>query len=385
VVRQAMSASGAEQAASPGWQELRRLLPDAPLRTRQLGDVLVDPHDVRLEHERAPSTALASGRGVRVDGIDDALRQVLDSYRRHARSPRVTGVIAESISQRPTIGVTEIEQYATCSAKWFIERRLRDQDPDDDRSRITDGLLAHALLQRLVPDARATDAGPLGIDQLRSRALQLVPEVLIDVDAAGTLPASRVERIVEHVLTLIDAEQAWPVPDRIEVEAGFGRDVPDSIGPGLMIDDVELVGRIDRIDHHGSNVVLHDYKHGSTGRPMRRLLADCNLQLLVYWLALRQPGSPFEPIGALYRAVTDGGAASGVLTDELKELGVVSARTRTLDHDGRDELLDETLQLVQGVVRELRAGVVRPLPDPSQCPAHCRLQLICRVGEETTA
>jgi hypothetical protein len=381
IVRQATGASGNHQAPSPGWQELRRLLPDAPLRTRRLGEVLVDPSDVRLEHERAASAALADGRGITVDGIDDELQRQIDQQRRGARTARVTGLIAEPIAQRSTIAVTEIEQYATCSAKWFIERRMRDSDPDDDRSRITDGLLAHALLQRLVPDARGQS---ISIDELRTRSMQLMPELLVDIDMGSTLPASRIERIVEHVLALIDAEQAWQVPDHIDVERSFGRDTPDAIGPGLVVGDVELVGRIDRIDHHGSGVVLHDYKHGSSPRPMNRLIADRNLQLLVYWLALRQPGTPHEPIGALYRAVTNAGAPSGVLTDELKAFGVVGARTRTLDHDGREALLDEAFELVRGVVHDMQAGVVGPLDDPARCPSHCRLQLVCRVGEEDT-
>jgi hypothetical protein len=214
--------------------------------------------------------------------------------------------------------------------------------------------------------------------------MQLMPELLIDIDMGSTLPASRIERIVEHVLALIDAEQAWQAPDHIDVERSFGRDTPDAIGPGLVVGDVELVGRIDRIDHHGSGVVLHDYKHGSSPRPMNRLIADRNLQLLVYWLALRQPGTPHEPIGALYRAVTNAGAPSGVLTDELKAFGVVGARTRTLDHDGREALLDEAFELVRGVVHDMQAGVVGPLDDPARCPSHCRLQLVCRVGEEDT-
>lgn len=378
VVRQAAGASGNHQAASPGWQELRRLLPDAPLRIRRLGEVLVDPQDVRLPFERAGAVALARGRGITVDGVDDDLRDELRRSSRPPRSAQVTGPVADAIAAQPTLGVTEIETYATCSAKWFIERRLRDSDPDDDRSRITDGLLAHALLQQLVPRVDLDLAG------MRARATELLPAIVLDIESAAALPASRLERIVEHVLAVIAAEQSWPVPDQIDVEQSFGRSSPESIGPGLMVEGVELVGRIDRIDHHGSKVILHDYKHGASPRPMSRLLADRNLQLLVYWLALRQPGSPFEPIAALYRAVTDAGAPSGVLTDELKELGMVTPRTRTIDHDGCDELLDDTLELVTDVVRDLRAGVVRPLPDASLCPPHCRLQLVCRVGEQAT-
>ena len=379
VVRQATSSSGGHLAPSPAWQELRRLLPDAPLRTRQLGDVVVAPERVRLESEVAPSIALATGRGLRVDDIDDDVLAALDATRRRARAPRLTGEVAAALAERRTIGVTEVEQYATCSARWFIERQLRVDDPDDDRSRILDGKLAHDLLQHLVPDART---GRVDLAEVRRRAAQLAPELAAQVDEHGVLDQPRIERITEHVIALIEAEAAWMAPDSIDVERSFGRDAPDSIGPGYDVAGVEVVGRIDRIDRHGSRVLLHDYKYGSTDRTTARLLEDRNLQLLVYWLALEQPDTALDPMGAVYRAITNGGSPSGVLSEELKEIGVISARSRSaLTPEARRDLLDATAELVTDAVTNLRAGRVEPLADPSECPTHCQLQTICRVGE----
>jgi ATP-dependent helicase/DNAse subunit B len=316
---------------------------------------------------------------VRVDGIDPGLGALLDGQRRRTRTPRVDGELAEELAARRTVSVTELEQYATCSARWFIERRLRDFDPDDDRSRILDGLLAHALLQALVPAALENEQAD--VEQLRERALDIAPQLAARIDTSGALHPSRVERIVEHVVALVEGESDWQRPDRIDVERSFGRELPDTIGPGLDVDGVEVVGRIDRIDHYGSHVVLHDYKYGARERPAATLIQERSLQLLVYWLALQQPGSPMEPVGALYRAVTDGGAPSGVVTDHLKQLAVVGARKRTLDDAARDQLLDDARVLVHETVGNLRAGIVAPLDDPGSCPTHCRLQLVCRVGE----
>ncbi len=381
VIRQSAGSGGAPLAPSPGWQELRRLLPNAPLRSRRLAQVAPEPSDVRLPSERAVAVALAMGRGHDVDGVDDSVARRIETNRRGHRSSHVDGALAEELAARTRIAVTELEAYATCSAKWFIERRLRDIDPDEDRSRILDGLVAHALLQRIVPIARveAWDAV-----RIREFAASIAGEIASELDPGRALHPSRVDRIVEHVVDVIDSERDWPVPDRVETEVGIGREMPDSIGPGLFVDDVELVGRIDRIDHHGSHVVLHDYKYGASDRAAARLIEERNLQLLVYWLALRQPGSPHEPIGALYRAVTSGGKPSGAITHELRDRGYVSSRSRTLDEDAREQLLDDVATLVADSVHDLRAGVVRPLDDPSDCPSHCTLQAICRVGEVST-
>lgn len=379
VVRQSTSSSGGHLAPSPAWQELRRLLPDAPLRTRRLGDVVVAPEHVRLDCEVERSVAFATGRGLHVAGVSPAQRATFDALRRPVRSAQLTGDVAAALAERRTIGVTEVEQYATCSARWFIERQLRVDDPDDDRSRIIDGRLAHELLQHLVPDARA---GGADVGDVRRHASQIAPGLAAQIDEHGVLDQARIERITEHVIALIEAESGWVAPDSIDVERSFGRDAPDSIGPGYDVAGVEIVGRIDRIDRHGSRVLLHDYKYGSTDRTTARLLEDRNLQLLVYWLALEQPDTALEPMGAVYRAITNAGSASGVLSEELKEIGVIGSRSRSaLTPEARRDLLDATAELVSSAVTNLRAGRVEPLADPSRCPTHCQLQAICRVGE----
>lgn len=379
VVRQSAGSDGGHLAASLAWQELRRLLPHAPLRSRRLGEVLVPPDQVRLRAEVEASVALAMAQGIDVTSRSPDVDAAIMSLRPRRRRPRLDGPALDRVRARATVAATAVERYATCSAMWFIDRHLRLEDPDADRSRIIDGNLAHALLQRLVPAARATQSP----DEIRVRAAMLADEIAHDIDDAAILDPARIERVTEHVLSVIEAERDWVAPDVIEVERNVGSDAHDPIAPGLRIDDVEVVGRVDRIDRYGSTVVLHDYKYGSTDRSAAKLLEERNLQLLVYWLALEQPGSTLRPAGALYRAVTRAGATSGVLSEELRELGMVAKgrRAGVLDEEEQRELLDETRALVTDVVGRMRRGEVVPLEQPSSCPAHCQLQTICRVGE----
>lgn len=377
VVRQAAGSDGGHLAASPAWQELRRLLPDAPMRTRRLGEVVVAPRDVRLASEVVASTALALGRGTTVDAVAAATLVEIDQLRRRARAATLTGPVADELAAMQQVAATQVERYATCSAMWFIDR-LRIQDPDDDRSRTAEGILAHALLQRLVPGART---GALTPGQVRDHAFAIAPDVAAEVDSRGVLDAPRIERITEHVLALIEAESGWLAPDAVEVERAFGRDAEDSIGPGYDVDGVEVTGRVDRIDRHGGRALLHDYKYSATPRPAKDLIRDRNLQLLVYWLALEQPGTAIDPIGAIYRSITRGGAPSGVVGEELREIGIIGKRQKALAAEERRALLDEAHEVVAGAVAGMRAGRVAPLDDPSSCPSHCRLQTVCRVGE----
>lgn len=380
VVRQAAGSDGSVLAPSPAWLELRRLLPDAPARTRRLGTVVVEPDDVLLASEVPGSVALAAGRGVRIDEVDDVTRAIVARARRVARPRQVEGTVAAELAALRRISVTAVEAYATCPAKWFIERHLRVRDPDDDCTRMLEGSLAHALLQQLAPDART---GVRTLDETAARALELAPQLAQDIDRGGLLDRPRIERVAGHVVAVLAAEQEWAEPDRVDVERSFGSDTPGAIGPGLVVHDVEVVGRVDRIDSYGSRVLLHDYKYRSSGWNGSQLLAERHLQLPVYWLALEQPGIALEPIGAVYRALTDAGRPTGMMSAEMRDIGIVKRRQRAgvLDEQQRDELLAQTRELVEGAVDGIRSAVVHPLGSASECPQHCRLQTICRVGE----
>lgn len=190
----------------------------------------------------------------------------------------------------------------------------------------------------------------------------------------------------EHVANLrTELDEGWDRPDGIDVERVLDSDVDDAVAPGLTLDGVEVVGRVDRIDRYGSHVVLHDYKYRSTPTTVREMIDDRRLQLLVYWLALHQPGSSVEPIGALYRAVTDAGSVSGAATPAIQERSIISARRSAgvLDADGLDALLDAAREVLGEAIGALHRGEIRPLASSDLCPTYCRFQSICRVGEVT--
>jgi ATP-dependent helicase/DNAse subunit B len=387
VVRQSSGSNGNPLAPSPAWIELRRRLPDAPRRTRRLDEIAVGLGDARHAAEVPLAVARATSEQLRVGDVPEHVQRAITRTQRRARPDHVSGDLARDLAATTRIAATAVETYATCSAMWFIDRRLRVRDVDDDRSRLVEGNVAHELLARVVRTARFESADAA---TLRAACAAALPELLHKHDPAGSIDTARAERIVTNVVDtlLTEGVNNWDVPDAVLAERALDSASEEAIGPGLIVDGVEVTGRVDRIDQYGSHVVLHDYKYRASDVSVGNLLSERKLQLLIYWLALERPGSPYEPIGALYRAVTNHGSVSGLARPEVKERGLIAANRRAgiLDDEARAKLLDDVRTLVADSLAALRSGIVRPLDDPADCPAHCQLQTICRVGEvEVTA
>ncbi|MCW2972330.1 MAG: ATP-dependent nuclease subunit B-like protein [Thermoleophilia bacterium] len=384
VVRQVAGADGGVLAASPAWLELRRLVPDAPLRARRLGEVTVAPGDVRLADERAVAVAFARGQGLDVQRVPAQVdAELAVAQRAPRRSIDPDSELARELAATSFIAVTSLEKYLVCSAKWFIESRLKFQDADADRSNIAAGDLAHGVLQAIVAEVRLDSSTTAG--RVLELALAAAPEVARRVDRLRVLDTARIEQIARQGAAVLIEELEWATPDSIEVERTIDSRDPDAIFPGPVVDGVEVYGRIDRIDHYGSRALLHDYKYSSTTRSEAKLIGEHKLQLLIYLLALRAPGQRLDPLGGVYRAITTDppGSIWGTMRDELVEYGVIGARKTAGVHDADslDAFLDTVTEILSGGVRALKAGVVRPLESAAKCPSHCRLQTICRVGE----
>lgn len=378
VIRQAAGADGGHLSPSPAWLELRRLFREVPVVSRGLGQIVVAPEQVRLESEQAASVAIARTQGWTVAGVDAGLDRKLESFKRKPRHSLTTRTGIKPFGISGTVSATELETYATCSARWFIKHILKDQDPDDDRTRRKEGVFLHSLLQQLAPAVRLEQ---LDSDSAMARANLIADNVQKLTQSSGSLHPSHAQRLIHDALALLEAEKNWQLPDTIDTECSIGTDIPSSISPGLVVGDVEVIGRVDRIDSFGTQSILHDYKLSSSARPASKLLEDNNLQLLIYWLALIQHDARPRPVAAVYRAVSARGSVSGILTDELKDLGVIGPRKATFDDVEKDNLLTTASAVVLKLVEDLTAGFVKPLPSANDCPAYCALQSICRVGE----
>ncbi len=139
---------------------------------------------------------------------------------------------------------------------------------------------------------------------------------------------------------------------------------------GAALGDVQLRGRIDRIDLDADGrAVVHDYKTGKWVTRADKFSERGTLQIQLY-MRVAQASSGWT-VGGLYHPLGAVGERNprGVVAredEDLKGLGIVG--TDRLEHDDLELALDEAEELAQG----LRAGDARGRdpPPPDRRPVH---------------
>lgn len=128
--------------------------------------------------------------------------------------------------------------------------------------------------------------------------------------------------------------------------------------------DLNIGGRIDRIDHHGSDISLIDYKTGKAPSK-KNVTSGESVQLLFY--AMLTEKRPTE-----------------VLALELRDDGI-SMSTRLQDEE-LDELVDEENRRLQSLTKALMEGAVMPAWGDTETCQYCKFEGICRkelwVGQD---
>lgn len=365
LVRQAASSDGRARAPHPAWMELRRLLTQAPTDRRGLDDTVPSPSEVLFESEIGQAVAAAHGCGV------DVPRELLDAYVPPApeRSDDAGAAFREHMQGQHTLGVTQLEQYAQCSARWFIERKLLPREPLTS-SRAVVGSLVHAALAVLFTELRGLweEGG-----NARARALDRAVARAAKHSAERT---SRLDRVTARLTLERMAQHSEQVGAEVMTEVGFGS--PGDELDAVRIAGVDVTGRIDRVDVEPDKcAVIHDYKLASSAVSAARLLDEGRYQLPLYWRALEQHG--LAPRAALYRP----------LGGEMRPRGLVAAeydtpleglyRTDRMSDDELDALVEDGVEQAGRIVSQMQQGTVAAQPRGGSCPSWCDLQPICRV------
>ncbi len=359
-IRQASGSDGRPIAPHPVWLELRRLVPDARIDQRRLSDVLHPAVSFEREHE-----------------LWEAFLRGNDSMEGMVH-PWDTPVDVEPPLLGTTVSVTDVEAWAQCPARWFIDRRLVRRD-DVPTHRQVLGMLVHDVLAHLVPEHaqvrsdsgervaiadRATIAAELA--RARKRLRRGTPVRDVDMVAAQII----IERILRHE----------PVHgSRIWTEQSFAD--PNSPIRTVILDDITLTGVIDRCDVTDSgDITLHDYKlKSSWGTPGKHLVRDGWIQMLLYWHAVEStPG--LQPVAALYRPLT-GSKVRGVVDAELAPAYDNLISTDRMSPAAIDQLVADAVELARDAITGMRAGQVPPRPRGGNCPDWCTHGTICRIGE----
>jgi ATP-dependent helicase/DNAse subunit B len=289
--------------------------------------------------------------------------------------------VLQALAARRREPARGLETFAGCGVRWLVEHLLRPARIEPDSEPQRRGLLAHDVLRqtlgalsehtgsaRLSPESlpRALSELEAVLAQLRPRA----PGARADV-ALRVLEADLRRYLVHEAEHGAGLEPEW-------LEWSFGGEHDDHGALAVAGSELEVSGRVDRIDvGPGGAAIVRDYK-GSKAPAGRSWAAGQHLQVALYALAARELLG-LQPVGGLYQPLWG---------RELRPRGFVrddvDGRYVATDAVSAEELeraLLEAGETAVATARELRAGRVRACPDSCRPQGGCAHPTICRAVE----
>lgn len=410
---------GAATARSPLLDDVRALLAPAPegsgpdpveeaiTVTRALAQVVAPLAEAPSEDELArglaahgptvDATALLGGVGVDREVAERVVARVTAAQRAEAASrapgPLTNPAALESLADVAAYGGTTLEEFDSCSYRWFAGHELDPQLLDPVPDPLVQGGLMHEALDRLYRERPGGSPlprpGTLGAWSKRGR--ELVVEIVAEREL-GSHPAERaMVRRVERLLDRFLAEEAERETGGFEpwlLEARFGGH-PDAERPVLDLGGWGLHGAIDRVDRapDGRAVVI-DYKLAGQVTPREKFEERAKLQLPLYLLAVTEHWGA-DPVGALYHPLrgTSSRRPRGVVSAEAAgELGGYGLYSNdVVEPEVFEEVLADSRRRATEIVARMRSGDIRRDPGPRPglrghdvCPSYCTFAPICR-------
>ena len=372
-------------------------------RERGPADVVPSPAEASSPHELARSVAVAGreswrrrlqrlaltdGAAATAAGELAAATETTEPMRMAPRDLRSPAVL-EALGGRELFGASTLEEYETCSYRWFVGHELKPQRLEPADEPLVLGGLAHQALEELYRERPGGTPRPVhdNLAQWRERARELVEKHAADSDLPSSDPVALAQiRRVEGLVSAHLADEAAAArvlePDPELLEAAFGEEAQR---PALGLDGLRLHGSIDRVDvvetPAGKVGLITDYKLSREVIAASKLAEEGKLQLQLYSLALRELWG-IEPLGGVYLPLrgTDNRRPRGVMNDEYADQleGLRTYPNDRLDPDEFEATLDAAAATASRIAADVHRGRLRRDPLGGECPRYCRFQTICR-------
>lgn len=305
--------------------------------------------------------------------------------------------------------VTELETYAKCPFKFFIERVLKIsviEEPTEEMEAIELGSLLHSILFEFYSNIRSEGITLQGCDASNFRKSE---KILLDIanekigDLKTRLPLAHFD--IEKILGI---DENWKqsilyqflkyerenvdgyLPSFFEVKFGSiskgDSDSKLSNEQSLSIDNIKLRGKIDRIEINESenSFSITDYKLSGKKPSSNDLWRGISLQLPVYFLAAKsllkyKTGNEINPgdmfIFSLKFNESDFGKNRISLTRKKNDREALNNR-----------LIDESINNIKQLVQNISEGKfnLTELEDREEKVCKfCELSSVCRIEELT--
>jgi ATP-dependent helicase/DNAse subunit B len=400
LVREATTDEGQPREASPFWHEVTRLFPaDEVARwtvNRPLSALSWPLETAPTERERLRALVQLAGTDeVEARALADAngwtrkLERALGAFTRETvlRNPAVL----EWLGGRTTFGATELEAFADCSQRWFVERQVDPKSMDAEPDALLRGQVAHQALYRFYGGLQKELGGVERVTrETLDRALPFLERCLDEaLDSWVRFDATDVQRAELRHSLLRDLEgflrdEAGSgmslVPRKLEVSFGSDRSAPElqrgvDLGEGLRVS-----GKIDRIDQDpfGARGIVQDYKSGRTAHSAAEIDRQLRLQIPLYMLVLRDLVG-IEPLGGVYRALSGKRPKRGMLRASARDDLPGFTAGDYLDEDVFWAQIETARERAREFAGRIRGGDVRHDPKDGECPSWCDAWPVCRI------
>ena len=226
--------------------------------------------------------------------------------------------------QQKVYSVTELETYAKCPFQYFVNNVLKfgveADETEDELSSLEKGSLLHEVLFEFYNNRREVPS----IGQCFEKAKQQLNEILDTkseehrnrrtenlIAEDNLFWGTDIEKFRVALHKWLTAERTYDLPimpSYFEVSFGLNREPRDpelSCTTSISINNVRMIGKIDRIDIGDGVFNIIDYKTGSSTIRMPEILSGRSLQLPIYLLIaqelLNRHGlTELEPAAGLY-------------------------------------------------------------------------------------
>ncbi len=324
-----------------------------------------------------------------------ARRQAHDRYSGRLSDPNLIAYVAGELSSERLWSASQLNDYGMCGFRFFAKRLLKLEALEEleeglDAAKL--GTINHEILEKTY--AQLGEQGyalsPENLDVAR-RVLHEVAAAVLEAapeqqgfpdDALWEQEKGFLMRRLEALVAL-DFSADNPVNRKIadgirypfQQEAGFSMVDSVQVSIPIVIDDqtepLRVMGYIDRMDRIDDQIVIVDYKTGTTKIPVSAMLEGRNFQMMVYLRAAAQilaaqPVSTLQLAGGLFWHIRDQKSSGEIRLDEDGE----AALNEAAGHIGR-------------YIAAGRRGdfTVQPRKlDRGRCAHYCEFSQLCRVA-----
>ena len=259
--------------------------------------------------------------------------------------------ISKKLYAKNKFSVSEIETYAKCPYKYFVNYGLRAKENKNlDVDNLEIGNIVHYNMEDISRKIKGLDIKNLDekdLEKIVNESFEKAIENSLDRDRAG----DKKNKFILSNIYESTQKSSKKIMDQIKngefqidgVEEKYGK---SEKYPQVYVDEKNyLEGRIDRIDRFKNYVRIIDYKTGAKEIRIANVLNGFELQLFVYMLSIKEKKSEnLLPIASFYLP----------LKDEVKKLD------KAYDKDAIKKIYDDKIKM-NGLIVKINEEVLKLL------------------------